>query len=194
MYIYYCISYDYIIIVWGLAQSFCIGLCVKLVFFSEICPTILSLPTTKIDTLNHDWKIPSNYPIINQTQNWSWNAACTVGENGENATKIFKTSNQKNLNSSKRILWHQWTIPFFWLHFSCQNLHRCFFSSICVCSITKTFKKKLSKSSPETDSILFSPSTPWVTSFLCWPVKPVWFLVGNVCDLFWCNPMQIDAF
>jgi len=57
--------------------------------------------------------IEKYHQIINQTQNWSWNAACTVGENGENETKIFKTSNQKNLNSSKRILWHQWTIPFF---------------------------------------------------------------------------------
>lgn len=87
-----------------------------------------------------DWKITSKQPRINQHTKLKLKYLHAQWKEMAKMRPIFiTTSNQTNLNSSKRIFKHQWII-YFWLIFSHLNLHRCFFNSL-VYAVLKTLRK-----------------------------------------------------
>lgn len=101
---------------------------------------------------------------------------------------FITTSNQTNLNSSKRIFKHQWII-YFWLIFLHLNLHRCFFYSL-VYAVLKTLRKikqiiprnRLNFVSP-----FFTIATFWVTLFVLWFVYFRYCLWNLFFDAIWCK-------
>lgn len=101
---------------------------------------------------------------------------------------FITTSNQTNLNSSKRIFKHQWII-LFWLIFSHLNLHRCFFYSF-VYAVLKTLRKIkqiIPRNRLNFVSLFFTIATFWVT--LVCVVICVFSLPSfeSVFDAIWCK-------
>lgn len=135
-----------------------------------------------------DWKITSKQPRINQHTKLKLKYLHAQWTEMAKMKPIFiKTSNQTNLNSSKRIFKHQWIILFL-VDIFAFKLAPLFFLFICVCSIENS-KKKLNKSSPETDSILypyFYHRNILGDTFLCCDLC-IFDTVFWIC--FWCDMM-----
>jgi len=114
-----------------------------------------------------DWKITSKQPRINQHTKLKLKYLHAQWKEIAKIKPIFiTTSNQTNLNSSKRIFKHQWII-LFWLIFSRLNLHRCFFFSF-VYAVLKTLRKIKTNHPPKQTQFcisFFTIATFWVTLF-----------------------------
>lgn len=135
-----------------------------------------------------DWKITSKHPRINQHTKLKLKYLHAQWKEMAKMKPIFiTTSNQTNLNSSKRIFKHQWII-LFWLIFSHLNLHRCFFHSF-VDAVLKTLRKIkqiIPRNRLNFVSLFFTIATFWVTLF-CAVILCIFVTVFLIC--FWCDMM-----
>jgi len=136
-----------------------------------------------------DWKITSKHPRINQHTKLKLKYLHAQWKEMAKMKPIFiTTSNQTNLNSSKRIFKHQWII-LFWLIFSHLNLHRCFFHSF-VDAVLKTLRK-IKQIIPRNRLNFVSLFLP--SQHFGWHFFVLWFCVfsllsfESVFDAIWCK-------
>ena len=145
-------------------------------------------PPQNLLPLISDWKITSKQPRINQHTKLKLKYLHAQWTEMAKMKPIFiTTSNQTNLNSSKRIFKHQWII-LFWLIFSHLNLHRCFFFSF-VYAVLKTLRKIKTNHPPKQTQFcipFFTIATFWATLFCA--VICV-FSLPSFESVFWCDMM-----
>jgi len=136
-----------------------------------------------------DWKITSKQPRINQHTKLKLKYLHAQWKEIAKIKPIFiTTSNQTNLNSSKRIFKHQWIIPFL-VDIFAFKLAPLFFLFICVCSIENS-KEKLKQIIPRNRLNFVSLFLP--SQHFGWQFFVLWFLcifltVFWIC--FWCDMM-----
>ena len=146
-------------------------------------------PPQNLLPLISDWKITSKQPRINQHTKLKLKYLHAQWTEMAKMKPIFiTTSNQTNLNSSKRIFKHQWII-LFWLIFSHLNLHRCFFYSFvyAVLKILRKIKQIIPRNRLNFVS-LFLPSQHFGRHFfVLWFVYFRYRLLNLFFDAIWCK-------